>query len=164
MYDAAEMRYDLYMSHALSEAAGAVARGGRPDGAVIVIDDAMVASASDQVASSGDPTAHAIIVALREAAARMGQASLSGATVFSVVEPCTMCLGALLQADADGIVFALPDAVAGACGAVLRAAAGAGGANRLRVVSGILQEEARELGPDAVRAQAAAARGSSATR
>ena len=69
-----------------------------------------------QVRITGDPTAHAVIVTLREAASRLGRTSLHGLTVFSVIEPCAMCVGALLQSDTDGLVYAMPDPVDGACG------------------------------------------------
>jgi len=140
------MRYELYMSTALSQAAAAAGRGERGDGAVAVLDDAMVASASEQVHADSDPTAHAVMVVIREASARLGRRSLTGVTVYCVVEPCTMCIGALLQVDADGVVFSLHDPVDGASGAVLRAAQVDGA--RLRVVSGILQDQAAEVRPD----------------
>jgi tRNA(adenine34) deaminase len=143
-----QMRYELYMSHALAEAAEAVARGERADGAVAVLDDAMVAGGSDLVRATGDPTAHAVMVTVREAAKRLGRTSLTGITVFSVLEPCAMCVGALLAADADGLVFALPDARDGACGSAFQlAGSGPDGSasRRLRVVSGILRAEAEDL-------------------
>jgi len=139
------MRYELYMGHALVEAADAVARGERADGAVAVLDDAMVARGSDQVLTTGDPTAHAVVVTIREASKRLGRVSLTGLTVFSVIEPCAMCVGALLQSDADGLVYALPDARDGACGSAYQLAGTNGAARRLRVVSGILREEAEDL-------------------
>ncbi|MEA2623826.1 MAG: tRNA(adenine34) deaminase [Chloroflexota bacterium] len=139
------MRYELYMGHALAEASEAASRGERPDGAVAVLDDAMVASGAHQVLASGDPTAHAVMVTVREAAARLGRTSLSGLTVFSVVEPCAMCVGALLASDADGLVYALPDPIAGACGSVVQLAGVNDASRRLRVVSGILREDAEEL-------------------
>jgi tRNA(adenine34) deaminase len=139
------MRYELYMGHALAEAADAVARGERADGAVAVLDDAMVARGSDQVRGTGDPTAHAVVLIVREAAKRLARTSLTGLTVFSVIEPCAMCVGALLQADADGVVFALPDAKDGACGSAFQLAGSNGETRRLRVVSGILREEAEDL-------------------
>lgn len=148
VYDAARMRYELYMSHALAEAAAAASRGERCDGAVAVLDDAMVASGSDQVQATGDPTAHAVVVALREAAQRLGRPALSGVTIYAMLEPCTMCVGALLESDADGVVYALADPVAGACGSVLQLADTEELPRRLRVVSGILQEQAAELLPD----------------
>jgi len=138
------MRYELYMSHALSKAAAGSSHGERLDGAVVVLDDAMVASGSDQVQATGDPTAHAVVVALREAASRLGTPSLAGVTVFAMVEPCAMCFGALQQSDVDGLVFAVPDPREGACGSVVQLA-DAGSPRRLRVVSGILQQEALDL-------------------
>jgi tRNA(adenine34) deaminase len=147
VYDAARMRYELYMSHALAEAAAAASQGERCDGAVAVLDDAMVASGSDQVRATGDPTAHAVIVALREAAQRLGTPSLRGVTIYTMLEPCPMCVGALLESDADGVVYALADPVAGACGSAVQLADAEGLPRRLRVVSGIMQEEAAELLP-----------------
>ncbi|HEY7600062.1 MAG TPA: deaminase, partial [Candidatus Limnocylindrales bacterium] len=90
------MNYELYMSAALAEARSAIAAGERADGAVAVMDDAMVARGHEQVAATGDPTAHSVMVVLREAARRLGGPSLSGLTVFAVHEPCAMCVGALL--------------------------------------------------------------------
>lgn len=139
------MRYELYMGHALAEAAVAAARGERADGAVAVQHDAMVARGSDQVRATGDPTAHAVLVTIREAAKRLGRTSLTGMTVFSVVEPCAMCVGGLLQSDVDGLVFALPDPRDGACGSAHQLVGAEGDARRLRVVSGILREEAEQL-------------------
>lgn len=142
---AGRMRYELYMGHALAEAADAAARGERADGAVAVLDDAMVARGSDQVHATGDPTAHAVVVTIREAAKRIGRTSLTGLTMFCVVEPCAMCVGALLQCDADGLVYAVPDARDGACGSVHQLAGSSTDARRLRVVSGMLRHEAEEL-------------------
>jgi tRNA(adenine34) deaminase len=145
VYDAGAMRYELFMSHALSEASDAVARGERPDGAVAVQDDAMVASASSQMNRTGDPTAHAVVATIREAAQRLGRLSLAGMTIFSVMEPCAMCVGALLASDVDGLVFAVPDPVEGACGSTVQLAGHRTPGRRLQVVSGILREDAEEL-------------------
>jgi tRNA(adenine34) deaminase len=139
------MHYELYMRAALAEAAEAKASGDRPDGAVAVLDEAMVAHGREQTLSTGDPTAHAVMVALREAARRLRRPSLHGLTVFSVMEPCPMCVGALLQTDADGLVFALPDPVDGACGSAMQLAQSQNGSRSLRVVSGILQADAADL-------------------
>ena len=101
-----------------------------------------------RVVATGDPTAHAVMGAIRGAARRLGRPSLSGVTVFSMVEPCAMCVGALLQSDADGLVYALRDPVGGACGSSLQLAETPGRPRRLRVVSGILRDDAAELRPD----------------
>ena len=144
----APVNYELYMRAALSEAAAAGAAGERADGAVAVMDEAMVANARTAVVATGDPTAHAVMVAIRDVARRLGRPSLSGVTVFSIVEPCAMCVGALLQSDADGLVYALRDPVGGACGSTVQLAETPGRPRRLRVVSGILRDDAAELRPD----------------
>lgn len=139
------MHYELYMSAALAEARAAASSGERPRGAVAVLGEAMVAGGHEQALGSGDPTAHAVIVTLREAARRLGARSLAGVTVFSAVEPCAMCVGALLACDADGLVFALPDPLEGAAGSALQLAQHGALKRRLNVVSGILEADAREL-------------------
>lgn len=132
------------MGAALAEAKAAMKAGDKADGAVAVLDEALVARGRNKVESSGDPTAHAVMVVLREAARRMGRSKLSGMIIFSTNEPCTMCVGALLESDVDGLVFALPDAADGAAGSTNGSAADAL-RRRVRVVSGIMQAEAAEL-------------------
>jgi tRNA(adenine34) deaminase len=131
------VNYELYMSAALAEAREAARNGEALDGAVAVLDEALVARGHPQVVTSGDPTAHAVMVVLREAARRLGRADLSGLIVFSAVEPCAMCVGAMIESDVDGLVYATPDAKSGATGSVAP--------GRLSVVSGIMAREAAEL-------------------
>ena len=152
------------MSAALSEARAAGRAGERPDGAVAVLDDAMVAHGREHVVTSGDPTAHAVVVAIRDAARRLGRPSLSGLTVFSAVEPCAMCVGALLASDADCVVFALADPKDGACGSAVQLADSDQLGRRLLIVSGILQAEAADIRPDLRNGRAAAARWTAAGR
>lgn len=144
------MNYELYMRAAFGEAIQAQRAGERANGAVAVLDEAMVAHGRESVVSTGDPTAHAVIIALREAATRLGRRSLAGTTIFCVVEPCPMCVGALLACDADGVVFALADPTDGACLSVSTMVDPSELRRRLRVVSGILQEDAADLRPDLV--------------
>ena len=125
------------MGAALAEARAAAANGDAPDGAVAVLDEAMVARGRSAVSSTGDPTAHAIINVVREAARRLGRTDLSGLIVFSAVEPCAMCVGALIESDVDVLVFATPDAKSGASSSVTK--------GQLSVVSGIMEREAAEL-------------------
>jgi tRNA(adenine34) deaminase len=139
------MNYELHMSAALAEARTAASRGERPDGAVAVLDQAMVAGGHEQVRGTGDPTAHAVVVTLREAAQRLATTSLQGLTIFCALEPCVMCVGALLTSDVDGLVFAIPDPVAGAAGSVVQLTQGDRVGPRLHVVSGILQADATDL-------------------
>ena len=139
------MNYELFMGEALAEARLALERGERPIAAVAVVHDAMVARAHDRVRETGDPTAHAVVVALREAARKLGTAELGDATIFSTVEPCAMCVGALLQSDVEALVFALSDPIEGAAGTVIQLAQHPGLPRRLKIVSGIRRDEAEEI-------------------
>ena len=93
----------------------------------------------------------AVVLALRETAKRLGTRSLSGLTVFTTVEPCAMCVGALLEADADCLVYALSDPVAGAAGSVVQLANNPALPRRLDLISGILRSDAAELAEVAAR-------------
>jgi tRNA(adenine34) deaminase len=139
------MNYELFMGEALAEARAALADGERPIGAVAVVDEAMVARARDRVRETNDPTAHAVVSALREAARRLGTARLADATIFTTLEPCAMCVGALLTSDVEALVFALPNPTAGAAGGVVQIAQHPDLPRRIKVVSGIRREDAEEL-------------------
>ena len=139
------MNYELFMGEALAEARNALALGERPIAAVAVVDEAMVARAHDRVRESNDPTAHAVVVALREAARKLGTERLASATIFATLEPCSMCVGALLESDVETLVFALPNRDDGAAGSVIRLAQHPALGRRLKVVSGIRRDEAEEL-------------------
>jgi tRNA(adenine34) deaminase len=150
------MNYELFMGEALAEARLAAERGERANAAVAVVNDAMVARAHDRVRETNDPTAHAVIAALREAARRLGTPQLGDVTVFTTMEPCAMCVGALLASDVTELVYAVPDHLEGAAGSALQLAQHPGLARRLQVVSGIRRDEAEELlrpRPDAVPAR-----------
>lgn len=144
MYDRG-VNYELYMSAALSEAREAAANGEAPDGAVAVLDEALLVRGHSQIVGSGDPTAHSVMVVVRETARRLGRADLSGVVVFTGVEPCAMCIGALLESNVDGLVYAMPDALTGAAGSVVQLTNGKTLPRRLEVVSGIMQREAVEI-------------------
>ena len=142
------MNYELFMGEALAEARLAVDHGERPIAAVAVVNDAMVARAHDRVHETNDPTAHAVVVALREAARRLGSSDLSDATIFATREPCAMCVGALLESDVAALVYAVPNMVDGAAGSVVQLAQHASLPRRIKVVSGIRRDEAEELFAD----------------
>ena len=139
------MNYELFMGEALAEAQLALSRGERPDAAVAVVNEAMVVRAHDRVHETNDPTAHAVVVALREAARKLGTARLADATIFATREPCTMCVGALLESDVEALVFAVPNDRDGAAGTVVQLAQHAAMPRRIKVVSGIRREEAEAL-------------------
>ena len=139
------VNYELYMGEALEEARAAIARGERPHAAVAVLDEAMVARGHDRVLETDDPTAHAVVVALREAARRVGSERLRDVTIFSTIEPCPMCVGALLASDVDELVYAMPNRLEGAAGTCLQLADHPSLGRRLKVVSGIRRDEVEEL-------------------
>jgi tRNA(adenine34) deaminase len=139
------MNYELFMGEALAEAQIAISRGERPIAAVAVVDDAMVARAHDRVEATNDPTAHAVVSALREASRRLGRIRLADATIFATLEPCTMCVGALLASDVEALVYAVPNTRDGAAGTVVQLAQHASLPRRIKVVSGIRRDEAEAL-------------------
>lgn len=139
------MNYELFMGEALAEAQLAASRGERPIAAVAVVDEAMVARAHDRVEESNDPTAHAVVLALREAAKRLGRARLADVTIFATLEPCAMCVGAMLESDVEALVYAVPDPLEGAAGTVVQLAQHGALPRRLKVVSGIRRDEAASL-------------------
>ena len=139
------MNYELFMGEALAEAQLALSRGERPNAAVAVVDEAMVARAHDRVEATNDPTAHAVVMALREAARRLGRVKLADATIFTTEEPCAMCVGALLESDVEALVYASPNAHDGAAGTILQLAQHPALPRRLKVVSGIRRDEAEAL-------------------
>ena len=139
------MNYELFMGEALAEAQLAASRGERPIAAVAVVDDAMVARAHDRVEANNDPTAQAGVMALRETARRLGRTRLAAATIFSTLEPCAMCVGALLESDVEALVYAIPNDRDGAAGTVIQLAQHGSLPRRIKVVSGIRRDEAAAL-------------------
>jgi tRNA(adenine34) deaminase len=139
------MNYELFMGEALAEAQLAASRGERPIAAVAVVDEAMVARAHDRVEANNDPTAHAVVMALRETARRLGRTRLADATIFSTQEPCSMCVGALLESDVEALVYAIPNDRDGAAGTVIQLAQHPSLPRRIKVVSGIRRDEAAAL-------------------
>ncbi len=113
-----------FMREALALAGAASAAGEVPVGAVVVKDGAIVGRGSNRPIGSKDPTAHAEIVALREAAAAIGNYRLTGCELFVTLEPCAMCVGAMLHARLARVVFGAPDPKTGACGGASRSPGG----------------------------------------
>lgn len=134
-----------FMAVALEEARAAAERGEVPVGAVVVADGKIVARAGNRTIADCDPTAHAEMVALREAAAAIGNYRLLNATMYVTIEPCTMCAGAMIQARVARLVYGAGDPKAGAvrsCFAVLDSPKLN---HRVEVRAGILQDEAAAL-------------------
>lgn len=111
--------WDTAMEVALAEARAAAEHGDVPIGAVVVIDDRIVARRHNERELTGDPTAHAEVLALRDAAASIGSWRLDGATLVVTLEPCAMCAGAAINARVERVVFGARNMEAGACGSLL---------------------------------------------
>lgn len=137
--------FESYMREALAEACRAAASGEVPVGAVVVLDGEVVGRGFNQPISANDPTAHAEIVALRDAARRAGNYRLAGATVVVTVEPCLMCVGALVHARIALLVFGTPEPKAGAIVSAMRALDHPRLNHRFEVVEGVLAEECRDV-------------------
>ena len=133
------------MREALAEAERAYARGEVPVGAVLVLDGAILGRGHNQPISAVDPTAHAEIVALRAAAAAAGNYRLTGATLYVTVEPCLMCVGALVHARVRTVVFGAPEPKSGALSSTTRAAELPGLNHRIAVEGGVLEPACAEL-------------------
>jgi tRNA(Arg) A34 adenosine deaminase TadA len=137
------MTHDDAMRLALEEAAKARAIGEVPVGAVVVIDDVVAGSGFNQPISSQDPTAHAEVVALRAAARALGNYRITGAILYVTVEPCLMCVGAMIHARVAQLVYGAPEPKAGAIVSASRAHETPGLNHRLDVVGGVLEVECR---------------------
>ena len=133
------MRAALEQAHLAREA------GEVPIGAVLVIDDVIVARGFNQPISRVDPTAHAEIMVLRQAASMLGNYRLTGATVYVTIEPCLMCVGALVHARVADVVYGAAEPRWGALVSALQAHDAPGLNHRVRVTGGVLEDECREL-------------------
>ena len=133
------------MDLALAEARSAGDDGDVPVGAVVVVGDQVVATAGNRREATGDPTAHAEIIALREAAMALGGWRLSDATLYVTLEPCPMCAGALVAARVARLVFGCADPKAGACGSLFNLCVDPRLNHEVEVVAGVRQSEAAQL-------------------
>jgi tRNA(adenine34) deaminase len=130
-----------YMRIALEAAAKAGGRDEVPVGAVVVVDGAIIGQGFNAPISTHDPSAHAEIAALRDAAARRGNYRLPGCDLYVTLEPCAMCAGAIMQARIRRLVFGAPDPKTGACGGVVNLFAEPRLNHHTTVLGGVLAEE-----------------------
>jgi tRNA(adenine34) deaminase len=137
--------HELWMRAALALARQAAHAGEVPVGAVVVLDGRIVGSGHNQPISAHDPTAHAEVVALRDAARSLGNYRLTGATLVVTVEPCLMCVGAMVHARIATVVFGAAEPKAGALGSTIAAHELPSLNHRMGVVSGVLENECREV-------------------
>jgi tRNA(adenine34) deaminase len=133
------------MHEAIQEARLAAAEGEIPVGAVVVWQERIIGRGHNRREALHDPTAHAEILALREAGRERGGWRLSGATLYCTLEPCAMCAGALVNARVEALVFGLRDPKAGAAGSVYDLVRSPWLNHRLRVITGVLADEVQAL-------------------
>ncbi len=142
---APEPDHQAFMQAALDQARLGAAAGEVPVGAVVVIGGEIAGAGFNQPIGSHDPTAHAEIVAIRAAARRTGNYRLTGATLYVTVEPCLMCVGAVVHARIGTLVFGALEPKSGAIESALRAHESPGLNHSFEVVQGVLAEECREI-------------------
>lgn len=136
---------EALMAEALAEARRAAEAGEVPIGAVAVLEAEIVGRGRNAVIAEGDPTAHAEILALREAARRQGNYRLPGLVLYATLEPCPMCAGALLQARVARLVYGAPDPKGGAVMSLARLLDDPRWNHRVEVVAGVLAAESQAL-------------------
>jgi tRNA(Arg) A34 adenosine deaminase TadA len=137
--------HDPFMREALAQADEARRHGEVPVGAVVVMGGEVVGRGFNQPISTHNATAHAEIVAIADAGGRRGNYRLTGATLYVTVEPCLMCVGAIIHARIDTVVFGTTEPKAGAIESTQRAHEHAALNHRVTVVSGVLAAECRAL-------------------
>lgn len=133
------------MRLALAQAALARERGEVPVGAVVVLDGAVIGTGFNQPIGSHDPTAHAEIVAMRAAAAFLSNYRLTGTTMYVTVEPCLMCVGAMVHARVGTVVYGAAEPRSGAIASMTSAHEFAGLNHRLEAMGGVLESDCRAI-------------------
>jgi tRNA(adenine34) deaminase len=134
-----------FLRQAIAEARAAEAAGEVPVGAVLVREGQIVARGRNRVIADSDPTAHAEIVALRAAGQALGNYRLDPCDLYTTLEPCAMCAGAILHARIRRLIYAAPDPKAGACGTVLQVLNHPRLNHRVELLSGLLADECGTL-------------------
>jgi tRNA(adenine34) deaminase len=139
------MDHQKFMREAIAEASLAFQKGDVPVGAVAVCDGQIIGRGHNRKEELRDPTAHAEMMALQEAARTLGGWRLIGVTLYCTMEPCPMCAGAMVQARLPRLVYAVEDPKAGAAGSVVDLLRNERLNHRVEVIAGVLAEEAKEL-------------------
>jgi tRNA(adenine34) deaminase len=143
-----QAQHEHWMREALRAAQQARAAGEVPVGTCIVIGDELLTVAGNRTRTDCDPTAHAEIVALREAARKLGNYRLADAIVYSTIEPCAMCAGALIQARVRLLVYGATDEKAGAVESHFQICDAEQLNHRVEVIKGVLENDCRALMQD----------------
>ena len=136
---------EKWMKIAISEANLAKNEGEIPVGAVIVQNNKLIVKAHNKPILNHDPTAHAEVEALRKAGRKLKNYRLPGSTLYVTLEPCAMCLGAMMHARIERIVFGTSDPKTGVCGSKADLTSGAFFNHRIKVQGGVLEKETKNL-------------------
>ncbi|MEK6598896.1 MAG: tRNA adenosine(34) deaminase TadA [Deltaproteobacteria bacterium] len=132
---------EWFMREALKEAEKAAQKGEVPIGAVIVSDNKIIARGHNLKESTADATAHAEIIAIKKASKKLGRWRLTDSTIYVTLEPCLMCMGALIQARIERLVFGCYDPKAGACGSLYNLSHDKRLNHRIKVTTGVMAGE-----------------------
>ncbi|HYT69020.1 MAG TPA: tRNA adenosine(34) deaminase TadA [Vicinamibacterales bacterium] len=141
----ADVTDEQWMRYALNRALQADERGEVPVGAVLVINGDLIGEGFNEPIGANDPTAHAEIVAMRRAAAQVGNYRLTGATLYVTIEPCQMCVGAMIHARVARLVYGAPEPKAGAIESAMKAHEHPSLNHRLEVRGRVLEDDCREV-------------------
>jgi len=136
---------EKFMRAALAEARKGSKKDEVPVGAVVVVDGRIIARAHNLRESLIDPTAHAEVLVIKKAAKKLGGWRLNKATLYTTLEPCPMCAGAIVHSRVRELVFGADDPKAGACGSIMNVVSSKHLNHRVKVVSGVLKKECSEI-------------------
>ena len=139
------MSREVFMQAALGQARLAFAAGEVPIGAVLVVGDRIVAAGFNQPITANDPTAHAEVLVLREGARTLGNYRLTDAVVYVTVEPCLMCVGAMVHARVREVVYGAAEPKTGALVSTVKALESTGLNHRFAVTAGVLEDDCRAI-------------------
>lgn len=137
--------HETWMKQAYREAERAYEEGEVPVGCVIVFQNSVIAKAHNQVEMLKDPTAHAELIAITSAAEYLQSKKLLGCSIYVTLEPCAMCVGAIVLAKLDNIYFGAYDVKSGACGSVVNIAENKALNHKCNVYGGIMDSECKEI-------------------
>lgn len=139
------MKHEDYMNIAIEEARLAAQQGEVPVGAVLVLDGEVVAQAHNQRETTHDATAHAEVLAIRQACAKLQNWRLTGADLYVTLEPCPMCAGAIVNARIGRVIYGAPDSKAGGVDSLFNIVDNKNLDHRVEILSGICETECREV-------------------
>ena len=139
------MEHEVYMREALLEAQKAFCADEVPVGAVVVLDGHIIGRGHNQRETLGDPTAHAEMIALRQAADKNGSWRLNGAVLYVTLEPCPMCAGAMLQSRIERVIYGADDPKGGAAGTVINLLQFPGFNHNVKIVGGVMADQCKEI-------------------